>query len=128
MLALLLAAAVAGGACANPSIISASVQSVTQTGGLNHHTVSIVVRNLGTVKQPSNLLQSIDVLQDDQKTGKIGLQPLAPGQSQKVTYSFDRSADAGAATTLLTFILDMNGQSGGDVDCHAGNEMTTLTV
>lgn len=128
MLALLVAAAVTSGSCANPSIVSASVQSVTQTAALNRHTIAIVVRNTGTLKQPGDLLQSIDVLQDDQKTGKIGLQPLGPGQSQKVTYSFDRSADAGAATTLLTLVLDMNGRSGNNVDCHAGNEMTTLTV
>jgi hypothetical protein len=128
MLALLLAVALGGGSCANPSIVSTSVQSAIMTGGLNHYTIAIVVRNDGNVRQPSDLLQSIDVRQDDDATGKIGLQPLKPNQSQKVTYSFDRSAEAGVSTTLLTFILDVNGRSGNDIDCHAGKEMVTLTV
>ncbi len=128
MFAFLIAATLAGGACANPSIVSASVQSIAHNGGLDRFTIAIVVKNIGDVKQPSNLLQSIDVLQDDQKVGKIGLQPLKPNQTQKVTYQFDRSADAGAATTVLTLIMDTNGRSGNNVDCHAGKESVPLTV
>jgi hypothetical protein len=128
MLAFILAATLTGASCANPSIVTAAVTSVTSDGKLNHYTISITVRNQGTVRQPSNLLQSLDVFQNDQKVGQIGLQSLGPNQSQKVTYSFDRSADAGDGTTKLTFTLDLNGSSGNDVDCHQGTESLHIHV
>src|SRR5215469_11655686 len=128
MLALMLAAALSGGPCADPTIVSAGVQSVTQNGALNHYTVAITVMNQGDVAQPSNLLESVDVIQASRKTGQMGLQPLGPHQSQKVTYSFDRSVEAGNGTTDLTFILDFNGMSGSNVDCRGGQESYTLTV
>jgi hypothetical protein len=128
MHAFILAAAIAASPCANPSIVSAIVQSVTAKGVLNHYTIAIAVRNLGNVRQPSNLLQSIEVLQDDQPVDRIGLQPLRPNQSQKVTYGFDRAADAGDGTTALVFTIDLNGRTGSDVDCHGGVESFTLHV
>lgn len=126
MFALIIIAALTS--CANPSILSAKVQSMNTNGGLQHITIGITVENLGELKQPGNLLQSIDVLQDGDKVGKIGLQPLAPKQSQKLSYAFDRSVDAGAGTTNLTFRLDFNGRSGSDVSCHAGRETLKFTV
>jgi hypothetical protein len=126
--ALLLAAALTGSTCANPSIISTSTQSVTTNNGLNHYTIAIVVRNIGTVRQPSNLLQSVEVLQDGGKVGQMGLQPLRAHQSQTVTYGFNRSADSGAGTTLLTFTLVFKGPSGHNVDCHAGTETTVFSL
>ncbi|HLJ83100.1 MAG TPA: hypothetical protein VKT51_02845 [Candidatus Eremiobacteraceae bacterium] len=128
MHALILAAALSGASCANPSILSAVAQPVTANGALNHYTISITVQNIGSVRQPSNLLQSIDVLQDDQPVDRIGLQPLRPNQTQKVTYGFDRSADAGEGTTNLIFTLDLNGRSGDDIDCHGGVESFKLRV
>lgn len=128
MLALLLASMIASGSCANPSIMSARVQSVTANGTLQQYTIAVVVKNIGDVRQPGNLLQSLDVLQDDQRVGKVGLQPLAPNQSQKVTYEFDRSLDAGTGTTNLLFRLDFNGRSGSDTTCHGGKEAFSLSV
>jgi len=125
---MLLLAALTGAACANPSILSATIQPVTANGGLNHYTIAITVQNQGNVRQPSNLLQSVDVIQDGLRVDRIGLQPLSPKQSQKVTYSFDRSADAGDGTTNLTFTLDFNGRSGTNIDCGTGNETYTLAV
>jgi hypothetical protein len=126
MLGLILVAALT--ACANPSILSAGVQSATTQGALQHYTIAITIQNKGNLRQPSNLLQSVVVLQDGQKANQIGLQPLRPKQLQKVTYSFDRSAEAGAGTTDLTFTLDFNGRSGNNVDCHAGTETLTISV
>src|SRR5579864_939742 len=118
MHAFVLAAVLGTTPCANPTIVSAVAQPVTANGNLNHYTIAITVRNIGNVRQPGNLLQSIDVLQDDQPVDRIGLQPLRPNQSQKVTYGFDRAADAGDGTTNLVFTIDLNGRSGNDVDCH----------
>ena len=128
MLALILAATLSGGSCANPSIISTRVQSVTTNSGLNHYTLAVVVQNIGTVRQPSNLLQSVEVFQDGDKVGQMGLQPLRPHQSQTVTYGFNRSADSGTGTTLLTFVLVFKGPTGSSVDCHAGNETAAFSV
>jgi hypothetical protein len=128
MLALVVAAAINAAACANPSILSARVQPATMHGALQHITIAITVKNIGNVRQPSNLLQSLDVFQNDQRVGKIGLQPLGPHQSQTVSYSFDRSPDAGAGTTNLTFRLDFNGRSGSSVDCRKGRESLSMSV
>ncbi len=126
MFGLILVAALTS--CANPSILSAGVQSVTTDGALKHYAIAITVQNRGNLRQPSNLLQSVVVLQDGQKVNQIGLQPLRPKQSQKVTYRFDRAAEAGDGTTDLTFTLDFNGRSGNNVDCHAGNETFAISV
>ena len=126
MFGLILVAALT--ACANPSILSAGVQSVTSEGALQHYTIDITVQNKGDLRQPSNLLQSVVVLQDGQKVNQIGLQPLRPKQLQKVTYKFDRAAEAGAGTTDLTFTLDFNGRSGNNVSCHAGSETFAISV
>jgi hypothetical protein len=128
MLAFILAATLSGASCANPSIVTAGVASVSTVGKLNHYTIAITIENLGAVRQPGNLLESLDVFQNDQKVGQIGLQPLRPKQSQKVTYSFDRSADAGGGTTKLSFALDLNGRSGKNIDCHAGVETFAMQV
>lgn len=128
MFALIVTAALATAACANPSILSASVQSVSANGGLHHYTIAVTVQNRGSVRQPSDLLQSMDVFQNGLRVDRIGLQPLRPAQTQKVTYGFDRSADAGDGTTNLLFNLDYNGRSGNDVDCRAGNESFSLAV
>ena len=128
MLAFILAVALTGGSCANPSILSAVAKTVTPSGALTQYSIIVTVQNLGDMRQPSNLLQSVDVFQDGDKVDRIGLQPLRPKQSQRVTYRFVRAADAGAGTTELTFRLDFNGRSGNDVDCRAGMETYTILV
>jgi hypothetical protein len=128
MLALILAATLTATSpsCANPTILSTAVQNVTTNGDLNHYTIAITVQNQGTVRQPKNLLQSIDVFKAGQRIDRIGLQPLGPGQSQTVTFGFDRSTDAGDRSTRLRFAIDLNGMTGSDVDCRAGNEVANL--
>ena len=128
MLAQLATSIVAVVSCANPSIMSAHVRSVMPHDGLNHYTIAISVKNVGNLKQASNLLQSVVVLQDGNKVGKIGLQPLAPQQTQTVNYGFDRSVDAGTGTTSFEFMLDFNGSSGSTTSCHAGKETFNLNV
>ena len=128
MLGLILAAAITSGACANPSIVAADVQSVTTNDTLRHYVIAITVQNKGNVRQPSNLLQSVDVFQNGERVDRIGLQPLRPNQSQRVTYGFDRSTDAGDNSTHFEFTLDLNGRSGHNVDCHEGNENYKMRV
>ncbi len=128
MIAMVVSAALMQAACANPSIVSARVQSVTSSGAVNHYTIAISVENEGTLKQPSNLLQSVIVSKDGQRLDRIGLQPLRPKQTQTVRFTFDRGTDAGSGTTDLTLTLSTNGREGNDVDCHAGQETLILTI
>ncbi|HEY7993308.1 MAG TPA: hypothetical protein VID24_03825 [Candidatus Eremiobacteraceae bacterium] len=128
MIALMSSVLIAAAACANPSIVSTAVQSVTtDSGGLNHYTIGVTVQNLGTVRQPSDLLQSIVVEQDGERVDVIGLLPLRPRQTQHVTYSFVRSAEAGTGTTSFSFALELN-KTGANADCHAGVERSTLDI
>jgi len=127
MLAVLLVAALTGAPCANPSIVSAA-PTVTAHGAINHYTIAVTVQNRGDARQPGNLLQSVDVFQDGEKKGQLGLQPLGPKQSQRVRYGFDRSSSAGDHTTSLLLKLDANGRSGNTVDCHAGTDIYKLKV
>lgn len=129
MIAFISSVVIAAASCANPSIVSTAVQSATtDPHGLTHYTVGITVQNLGTLRQRSDLLQSIDVELDGERVDVIGLLPLRPRQTQHVMYSFVRSAEAGAGSTSLVFTLDSNGKSGNDVDCHGGTESATLDV
>ena len=128
MIALLVSAALMQSACANPDIVSAGVQSVRTIGSVNHYTVAVSIRNEGSVRQPSNLLQSLIVSKDGERLDRIGLQPLRPKQSQVVTFTFDRSTDAGSDTTHLTLALTTSGREGDDVSCHAGRETLTISI
>jgi hypothetical protein len=57
---------------------------------------------------------------------RFGLRPLHPNESQSVTFGFDRAVDAGDGTTRLAFALDLNGQLGNNIDCHAGTETAKI--
>src|SRR5579872_4234085 len=128
MIALLASAALMQAACANPSIVSAHIQSITSSGAVNHYTIAISVENHGTLKQPSNVLQSVIVSKDGERLDRIGLQPLRPKQSEAVRFTFDRGTDEGSGTTDLTLTLSTNGRERNDVGCHAGHEILIVTI
>jgi len=114
---------------ADPAIISATVQSKTPNGDLNHYVIAITVQNVGSMKQASNLLQSVDIFQDATKVDQKGLQPLAPGKSQTVTYAFDRAMGAAHDSTHFRFSLDMHAASApSNADCSTSNDTFRLDV
>lgn len=114
---------------ADPAIMSAVLNSTTTTGHLNHYTIGITVQNMGTMKQASNLLQSVAVYQDGTKVDQKGLQPLARGGSEMVTYSFDRARSAAPRTTQLRFQLVFHGTAApGNADCNLNNDAYRLRV
>jgi hypothetical protein len=134
MLALLLAPLLFGapviaaaGSCsgADPGIVSAKVQSMTTNGNLNHYTIAVTVQNMGAGKQPSNLLQSVNVFQNGDKVDQKGLQPFRPGTSQTVTYAFDRSSEARSKTTHFRFMLTT---PAGSNNCSTSNDVVRLDV
>jgi hypothetical protein len=113
----------------DPAITGAVVQSHTSNGDINTYVVAITVQNVGTKGQPSNLLQSVEVMQNGDHVDQKGLQPLRPGQKQTVTYTFTRSHGAAAHTTRLTFnLLQHTYAIPGPEDCSAANDQFKLTV
>lgn len=133
MLALLLAPLLfgapviaAGGSChgADPGITGATVRSMSTNGNLNHYVIAVTVQNMGSGKQPSNLLQSVNVYQNGDKVDQKGLQPLNPGKSQTVTYAFDRASEARPKTTHFRFMLTTPSSS----NCNTSNDSFRLDV
>jgi len=122
---------VANATCAgpNPAITAAELQSRSTTGELNRYVVAVHVKNLGTKGQPSNLLQSVEVMQNGDHVDQKGLPPLRPGQSATVTYAFTRSAGAAKNTTKLTFVLSQRTYAiPGPQDCSAADDRFRLSV
>ena len=120
----------ATGGCtgADPALTHAALQTVTRAGALKHYVVEVTVKNVGNRAQPSNLLQSVEVLQNGDHVDQKGLPPLRPGQSATVTYAFDRAASAGARTTRLTFVLSQTVAIPGPQDCSTANDRIRLSV
>jgi len=113
---------------ADPAIVSAAVQSTASDGRVNRYSVAIRVANLGAAKQPSNLLQSVDVYENGIKLDTKGLPPLRPGQSYTFVYVYQRSTDAGAGTTDLRLNLTVRKPSpAGKQDCNSANDTFTVT-
>lgn len=113
---------------ADPAIVSATVQSTNTGGGINRYSLAIRVANLGSAKQPSNLLQSVDIYENGIKLDTKGLPPLRPRQSYSFVYVYQRSADAGAGTTVLHLNLTVHRPSPtGQQDCNARNDAYTVT-
>ena len=108
-------AATCGGA--NPAITSVAVQNVTTNGGLNVYHLSGTVTNLGSMGQPSNTLQFVDIWQYGQKLDDRGIPPLAPGQSYTFGYDWQRSSEAANGTTTLSFRMRMRQGE----DCNPAN-------
>jgi subtilase family serine protease len=123
------AAASAGCSGSDPAVVSATVGNVTPTGGLNTYHVNVTVQNLGTVGQPNDTLQFVDMYMANQKLDAKGIKPLRPGQSQTVTFTYQRSTGAGNGTTVLHFRLDMHQPAAsGSSDCNLANDQTTVRL
>jgi hypothetical protein len=121
-------AAQAGCSGADPAIVSARVQNTNSDGRVNRYSISIRVVNLGRSKQPSNLLQSVDIYENGIKLDTKGLPPLRPGQAYSFTYMYQRSTDAGGGTTELNLNLTVHQPSpAGKQDCSASNDAYTVT-
>jgi len=92
-------------ACAGPTIVHAVAAQAGTNGDLTTYNVAITVKNDGSQGEPSSLLQSVQVYQDQTKVDQKGTQPLAAGGSTTVHYVFSRSAEAEQGSTHLHFRL-----------------------
>ncbi len=130
LLALILAQS-PGAACsgANPAIVSAGVQHVTQLGGTTVYHLNVAVVNLGRMRQASNVLQFVDVFLDDNKIDARGIPPLAPGQRYTFGFDYRRSSDAGDGSSTVRFQLDFRQPSPpGNQDCNLANGVYSITL
>jgi hypothetical protein len=113
---------------ANPAIVSAGASAPIRDGAHNRFSVKVTVTNKGTAGQPSNLLQTVDIVQDQTKVGAKGVPPLKPGQSYSFTYSFVRAFSAAPGTTHLIFRLHVDQPSGSSQDCNLADDRYRLNV
>jgi subtilase family serine protease len=107
-------------------ISSVKVANVTSNGSLNHYTLVGTVTNTGDTKEPSNARQFVDIFTNGQRVNDRGIPPLSPGQSYTFSYVWQRSTDAGNATTLMRFSLRFEPPSQGNADCNPTNDTTTI--
>jgi hypothetical protein len=114
---------------ADPAIVSAKVVSSMPRGDMNEIHVAVTVVNNGSMRQASNVLQSVNVYQNATKVGQKGVPPLKPGQAYTFPYVFDRAVDAGTGTTHLRFALTLTQPSpAGSEDCGRDNDTYSIAV
>ena len=118
----------AAGACADPAIVAAGVQSVQHNGEVDHIVVGVTVKNLGTADESPSLLQSVEIFQDATRVDRKGVQPLKAGASSTFTYAFDRNADAHANSTRLRFELHLSDPHRAVSDCSTGNDVFRVEI
>ncbi len=99
-----LLALASGATCpgADPAITKVTTSQVAG-GDVTAYTLIVTVANLGSVRQPSNTLQSVVIYLDGQKKDVKGLPPLGPGQTYSFPYVVHRSADAAPGSTSVRF-------------------------
>jgi hypothetical protein len=105
----------------DPRIIAVVVKRVEAAGNVNRYDLSGTVTNDGATRQASNLLQSVDIFDADDKLDTKSIPPLKPGESFTFTYVSTRSSQAGKGTTQLGFQLDPISP------CSVGNDRYLLT-
>ena len=99
-------------ACAGPAITNAVASQASTNGDLTTYDVRITVTNTGSQGEPSSLLQSVQVFQDQTKVDQKGTQPLAAGRATTVHYRFSRSSEAEQGSTHLHFRLVLSDPHG----------------
>jgi hypothetical protein len=107
----------------NPAITAAAVKNVSSADRLNTYHLAGTVTNRGTMSEPSNTLQFVDVFVDGQRRDDRGIPPLAVGQSYSFGFDWLRSIDAGPGSTTVLFRLRMVD----GVNCNPANGSRSVT-
>lgn len=104
----------------NPAINHVEVQSTHTMGQVNVYVIVGSVTNMGTMNQPSNTLQFVDIYDGTEKVDSKSISPITTSGTTHFTYNWKRATDAGTGTTTLTFKLRMvNG-----TNCNPANGAT----
>jgi hypothetical protein len=131
MIALALSAVLATSSCsgADPAIVSATSRLASNANQVERYTITVTVRNVGRMKQASNVLQYVAMYQNDVKTDTHGIRPLKPGQSYTVTFAIQRASETEAHSTHLRFELGFRSPTqAASADCNLQNNSYTLEV
>jgi hypothetical protein len=122
----------ASAACtgADPAVVSAVVTGTTSDGHINKYFVTGKVTNVGHQGQASNVLQSVDIYEQENKADAKSIPPLKAGQSYTFSYVYIRSTEAGTGTTNLILQLHMHQppSSPGSQNCSTSNDRFVLKV
>jgi hypothetical protein len=105
----------------DPEITSVVVKSVEAAGSVTRYHLAGTVLNMGASSQASNLLQSVDIFDAEDKLDTKSIPPLKAGESFTFAYVSVRSSQAGKGTTQLGFQLDPISP------CSVGNDRYSLT-
>jgi hypothetical protein len=128
LLALAMPLVAMGSSCADPAITHVSASPTSDNGSLAGYDFAITVKNIGTVNQPSSVLQSVIVYQDATKVDQKGAQPLKAGASETLHYHFQRSNEARPNSTHMHFTLMVRDPHMAAQDCNTGNDTYRINV
>ena len=106
----------------NPGVGHVHVAGMASSGQATRYHLVGTVTNLGTVGQPSNVLQFVDIWHDGQKVDSRGIPPIALGGHYTFSYDWLRASDAGSGTTTLIFRLRMVSGS----NCNPSNSVSII--
>lgn len=113
---------------ADPGITHVTATPISDNGSVAAYDFAITLKNMGTAKQPSSVLQSVLVYQDATKVDQMGAQPLGPGASETVHYRFSRSNEARMGSTHMRFRLVVRDPHEAVHDCSVANDTYRLDV
>lgn len=106
-----LTAGPAAAACMGPhvAISHVGVQSRSSANGENRYRIIITVTNNGSMSQPSNVLQFVNIYDANSNTklDARGIGPIPIAGTTHVTYDWFRASDAGVGTTTLSFRMNI---------------------
>jgi hypothetical protein len=106
----------------NPAIGHMRVAGETTSGQVTRYHLVGTVTNLGTMGQPSNVLQFVEIWHDGDKMDTRGVPPLSLGGHYNFSYDWMRASDAGPGTTTLTFRMNMVSGS----NCNPANSVSII--
>jgi len=121
-----LLAMASGAACpgADPAITNVTTSLAAGTD-VNTYTLDVTITNLGSVRQPSNTLQSVVIYLDGQKKDEKGLPPLGPGKTYSFPYLVHRNADAARGSTAVRLRLVQTQPAGA---CSDSNDTKRIVI
>jgi subtilase family serine protease len=96
--------------------------SHASNGKLMNYTLSITVKNVGSVNQRANVLDNVSEVLDGEKKGEKGLPPLAAGASYTFPYVVQRALDAAPGSTTVRLHIVSDQVPGSPGDCSILNE------
>ena len=113
---------------ADPAITHVTATPISDNGQLAAYDFAITVKNNGSAKQPSSVLQSVVIYQDATKVDQKGAQPLGAGATETVHYRFTRSNQARMGSTHMRFQLIVRDPHEAASDCSTANDTYRLDV